>query len=285
MTAQSMRDILLEAAKLAGNVHKMVYATDFKVFHKYENEDVASSVYTLADTESEKALREFFARNLPDYNVFGEEQGAPSYDGNGKVIILDPLDGTKRFVERREQFGPIIGVYHDGRNVAGVEYNTLLDEMYLATEEAGFECLGDAGSIEGVIIAGNRVFHGSLLPRIRQAVQEAFPLFTVDVEGNNVNRGRVCSGRLKGYVHLNLGIHDIAAIPVLAEKSGTFATDLDRNPYGTVDIQSVVADYRDGSARRMYHREIVVAKAGVYNILMKVLGSFREEIAGIRKSI
>ena len=105
----TLSSLLCEAGRLAGEVHKKYLQRGFQVEKKSELE---SDVVTVADKESEQVLRNFFAQHLPDYNIFGEEFGA-SYNGNGKVIVIDPLDGTLSFTKKLDGFGTVIAVYDE----------------------------------------------------------------------------------------------------------------------------------------------------------------------------
>jgi myo-inositol-1(or 4)-monophosphatase len=84
------KPILVEAAKLAAEV---MLKSGRKINIKFEGVGSADIV-TEADKAVESALRSFFKDKLPDYNILGEEFGG-SYNGNGKVIHLDPIDDTR----------------------------------------------------------------------------------------------------------------------------------------------------------------------------------------------
>ncbi len=86
--------------------------------------DDASPV-TEADERAERIILSILATALPDTPVVAEESAAagkvPEVAGR-PFILVDPLDGTKEFVNRREDFTVNIALVVDGAPVAGVVY-------------------------------------------------------------------------------------------------------------------------------------------------------------------
>ena len=54
-----------------------------------------------------------------------------------RVWIIDPLDGTKGFVEKTGDFAVQIGLAADGESVLGVVFLPLEDKLYFASKEKG----------------------------------------------------------------------------------------------------------------------------------------------------
>jgi histidinol phosphatase-like enzyme (inositol monophosphatase family) len=85
-------EFALDAVWQAGRITLGYFQTAIDIERKTDNSPV-----TIADRESEKWLRELFARFWPDHGVIGEEFGeTPSK--NGLTWIVDPIDGTKSFI-------------------------------------------------------------------------------------------------------------------------------------------------------------------------------------------
>jgi histidinol phosphatase-like enzyme (inositol monophosphatase family) len=71
------------------------------------------SPVTIADREAEAAMRTLIAEAYPDHGVIGEEFGAERADAR-YVWVLDPIDGTKRFISGHVQFGTLIALLEGG---------------------------------------------------------------------------------------------------------------------------------------------------------------------------
>ena len=72
---------------------------------------------TIADREAESAMREIIRLEFPDHGIIGEEHGRERADAEW-LWILDPIDGTKSFINGVPLFGTLIGLWQ--RNSTGV---------------------------------------------------------------------------------------------------------------------------------------------------------------------
>ena len=72
-----------------------------------------------ADKEAERAIRDILERKRPDHAVLGEEFGADSRDAVWRWII-DPIDGTKRYIRGVPLYATLLALEHDGELVLGV---------------------------------------------------------------------------------------------------------------------------------------------------------------------
>jgi 3'(2'), 5'-bisphosphate nucleotidase len=83
------------------------------------------SPVTLADRASEAILLEALAKLAPDIPVISEEAFAQSgHDGalQERFFLVDPLDGTKEFIKRRDDFTVNIALIEDGTPRFGLVY-------------------------------------------------------------------------------------------------------------------------------------------------------------------
>ena len=87
------------------------------------------SPVTIADRETEHAMRAAIAERFPDHGILGEEFGAEGVE-RPFVWILDPIDGTKSFIAGAPLFGTLVGVLHEGRPLAGVVRMPQLGESF-----------------------------------------------------------------------------------------------------------------------------------------------------------
>ncbi|KAA9009350.1 inositol monophosphatase family protein [Histidinibacterium aquaticum] len=98
---------------------------------------------TAADLASEAALADGIGRVMPGAAVVGEEAVAsdPSVldrlDAPGRVVVVDPIDGTWNFAHGLATFGVILAVVEDGETVFGLLYDPVFDDWVLTRRGGG----------------------------------------------------------------------------------------------------------------------------------------------------
>ena len=114
-----------EMADAAGAVARRHFRTALDVHDKPDDTPV-----TLADREAEAAVRAIIARAHPDHGVVGEEQGDDRADAE-YVWVLDPIDGTRKFITGNPLFGTLIALLHHGRPILGLIDMPMLGERWI----------------------------------------------------------------------------------------------------------------------------------------------------------
>ena len=118
------------AAREAAAILREHYARDTKSWEKSEDNPV-----TAADLDSDRAIATPAARGLPGDALLSEETlSDPARLANPRVWIVDPMDGTKEFIQRIPEFGVSIALCERGEPVVGV----------IANPGAGRHALGHA---------------------------------------------------------------------------------------------------------------------------------------------
>lgn len=90
-----------------------------------------------ADKKAEKVLFEELSKARPGYGFLMEESGVVEGADKSHRWIIDPLDGTTNFLHGIPQFAISVGLERDGQMVAGVVYNPITDELFLAEKGQG----------------------------------------------------------------------------------------------------------------------------------------------------
>lgn len=135
-----------DIASAAGAAVMDVYATDFAVRRKDDRSPVCD-----ADEAAEAIILEALAARVPDLPVIAEEQisagRGPATCGDC-FILVDPLDGTKEFINRRDEFTVNIALVAGGAPLAGCVYAPALGRIYIggATAAAAALTPGDRAS-------------------------------------------------------------------------------------------------------------------------------------------
>lgn len=125
LTGERLAAIALKAGALIMDV----YATDFEVDRK----DDASPV-TEADEKAEALILAALAEADPGLDVLAEEAVAAGDipEIGVRFALVDPLDGTKEFINKRGEFTVNIAIIEHGRPVMGVVYAPALDRLFVA---------------------------------------------------------------------------------------------------------------------------------------------------------
>ncbi len=141
-----------EAALAAGEILLSYWKMDVSVQLKEGARGDISPV-TAADFASNELLCKLLVEKFPGYGLLTEEEiGDPQvleaisrWREAEYAWFIDPLDGTKSFVNGSDQFGIHIGLTRDGIPVLGVNYFPALQVMYWAVEGRGAYKTGQDG--------------------------------------------------------------------------------------------------------------------------------------------
>lgn len=124
-------EFAVDAAWQAGRITQRYFQTGVEAEWKEDESPV-----TVADREAETKLRQLIARHFPEDGIVGEEYGVAA-GRSGYRWFIDPIDGTKSFV----QGVPLYGVLLAREGAEGVDmgcvYMPALDEMVWAGRGEG----------------------------------------------------------------------------------------------------------------------------------------------------
>ncbi len=128
---------LLELCKIlaveAGEKIMEIYNTDFEVYNKDDK-----SPLTLADKEANEIIVSRLKKDYSQYSILSEESKEDeSRFSNEYCFIIDPLDGTKEFVNKNGEFTVNIALAYKGKPILGVIYAPVYNEIYYAYEGYG----------------------------------------------------------------------------------------------------------------------------------------------------
>jgi len=93
---------------------------------------VDQSPVTIADRQTESALRDVIAATFPDDAIQGEEFGITGSGDSARFCwVIDPIDGTKAFISGKPIFGTLVGITDHGVPLAGMIDMPILKETYV----------------------------------------------------------------------------------------------------------------------------------------------------------
>ncbi|HEY6419195.1 MAG TPA: 3'(2'),5'-bisphosphate nucleotidase CysQ [Candidatus Binataceae bacterium] len=127
-------ELAKEAARAAGDILRgHWHRGGFKIGSKGHDNPV-----TEADLEADRALKKILREPFPDYGWLSEETvDNDERLSRRRVWIVDPLDGTKEFINGIPEFSVAIALIEDGKPVLGITYNPIRREMYWAARGIG----------------------------------------------------------------------------------------------------------------------------------------------------
>ena len=122
------------AARNAGKILMKYYQSDNK---EVKMKGVDNPV-TIADNKADQYLCDFLMGEFPNDGWLSEETVDTDERLNkDRVWIVDPLDGTKEFIEGIPHFSVSIGFVYNSEPVVGVIYNPATDEMFSCQKGKG----------------------------------------------------------------------------------------------------------------------------------------------------
>lgn len=135
---------LIRVAAEAATIVKEVYSAPFDVDYKAPRDPV-----TEADRRANALICARLAERYPDIPVVAEESDPETFSGFRKaerVFFVDPLDGTREFVDRNGEFVVMIGLLDGERVTLGVIHAPATDTVYAGVVGQGAWSVGPGGA-------------------------------------------------------------------------------------------------------------------------------------------
>ena len=165
MDDQRLKEItgqLIDIVAAAGSVILEVYETNFDVQTKSDD-----SPLTVADLSAHKVIDAGLQELTPDSPIISEESVPPSYAVRSqwtRYWLVDPLDGTKEFVNRNGEFTVNIALIEGDTPIFGIVGVPFQGKIYVGNARKGEAYLLH----EGV--------RTDLKPHLREAAEESLTI-------------------------------------------------------------------------------------------------------------
>ena len=125
--------LAINASLKAGEIIMQYYCDDYEIKEKGYHNPV-----TTADKEADSYLKSTLMSARPQYGWLSEETvDSKNRLNKEKVWIVDPLDGTKEFIEGVPQFVVSIALVEKGIPIIGVLHNPVTKETFHAAKGEG----------------------------------------------------------------------------------------------------------------------------------------------------
>ena len=186
-----------------------------------------------ADRDVENVIRRELAAAFPDDVFLGEETAAQFTGPVDRCWVVDPIDGTHNFLRGVPYWNVAIGYVENGRTEIGLVYDPSADALYHALRGTGAWCTTPDGQAR-LHAAGTQELAGSYValghhdrafePRyleIRRRMMEAGVAMR-NFGSAALQLAHVASGRLDGFIELQLSAWDAVAALLLVEEAGGY---------------------------------------------------------------
>ncbi len=260
----------LDAAALGARIVMDVYGTEFLVDYKSHDDPV-----TQADRRANDAIVAALGRAFPNDAICAEE-GSPR-DGSemaarsGRCWFVDPLDGTREFVDRNGEFCVMIGLAIDGEARLGVVNAPTIGRTFAGVVGAGAtESLHDGVAVRSLRVPpppanardATMVVSRSHRGRLTTLLARELGITRIAQCGSvGLKVAKVASGETNLYVHTGGGakLWDGCAPEAIARAAGAVVTDGSGQPL------------RYDAPRLGLDRGIVVAAPTLHAIVIRAM--------------
>jgi 3'(2'), 5'-bisphosphate nucleotidase len=235
MDLKSLIEPIVALAEDAGRAILEVYSTDFDVQAKDDD-----SPLTQADLAAHRRISAGLKTLTPDIPIISEESGLPEYAERRhwqRYWIVDPLDGTREFVNRNGEFTVNIALIVDQRPILGVVHVPVKDRTYVGCEGVGAQRRErDSAPVSIYVsrhsaararIVGSRSHRGASLDRFLERVGD----YDMVPMGSSLKFCVVAEGGADIYPRLGpTSEWDTAAAQAVVEQAGGKVVTLDGKP-------------------------------------------------------
>lgn len=240
---------------LLSNIITLARQASFKILEVYHSDFTAhlkadKTPVTAADLASQAILVQGLQQLTPDLPIVSEEAVTIPFAERKqwqKYWLVDPLDGTKEFLEKNGEFTINIALIENHKPILGVIFAPVLNQCYFATiGEGAFKQEGDNTPQQihakkyqdGKIIVASSRRHG--MEKLQRFLQQ-FKDYSVIHSGSALKFGLIAEGKADIYLRLGpTSEWDTAAGQCILEAVGGAVMDLSGNPFRYNEKESLI---------------------------------------------
>jgi 3'(2'), 5'-bisphosphate nucleotidase len=240
----------IELARAAGKAILGFYESDFAVEHKTTQDNFTEPV-TIADKTASRIIVEGLAAQFPGDGILSEEETDTSERLERKRLwLIDPMDGTKGFVEKNGDFAVQIGLAKDGEMILGVVFLPFFDQLYYAAKASGAFLVENDGPPQRLQVSDETDFAQMTIAVSRDHrsskmsnIIEHFGIRQETQRGSvGLKIGLIATRASDLYIHLSPRTKhwDSAAPEIIITEAGGKLTDIFGRQiiYNTLDVQN-----------------------------------------------
>ena len=137
MRKSELNSYLSFAKKLINVSEKIVKKntlTKIKVNFKIDQSPV-----TKIDMQVERSLRKLISQKYPEHGIYGEEYQNKNLQSDF-IWVIDPIDGTKNFINGNGNYGTLLALCHQGVPIIGIINSPQLKKRWIGIKNHGAFC-------------------------------------------------------------------------------------------------------------------------------------------------
>ncbi len=248
INSETLNKLLPEVRRIAieaGEKIMDVYESGFDVEIKEDNSPV-----TTADLAANTHIENELIKLLPAFPILSEEHAALAFEERAQrktYWLVDPLDGTKEFINKRDSFTVNIALIHQHKSILGVIYAPALDVSYFAAQGLGSfkQTKGEPTQIQArdipqdkAVFAGSRSHTGEAMKIFLDNFSKEHGEYELVSMGSSLKMCMVAEGVADLYPRLWLTSEwDTAAAHCIVDEAGGKLVQTDMSPllYNTKD--------------------------------------------------
>lgn len=252
----------LETAKQAADKAAVL----IQQFQNRKNFDVSfkglNDLVTDADVTVEKEIKQFISKSFPDDHILAEESSEIKRVTDGRVWIIDPIDGTTNFVHNFPVYGVSVSLWEDDKPVVGVVVEVNSGDIFEAVKGNGAMCNGEPIEVSQIKKPDHAL------------IGTGFPYNDLSLSDNYLELFRwlwshaqavrrpgaasydlccVAAGRYEGFYEYALNPWDVAAAGFIVQEAG-----------------GVVSDWK-GADDWLYGQRLVAGNPSIHSFLLKAI--------------
>ncbi|SEN71001.1 myo-inositol-1(or 4)-monophosphatase [Methylobacterium sp. UNC300MFChir4.1] len=215
-----------------------------------------------ADRKAEEVLRDALMKARPGYSLVLEENGIIEGTDKSHTWHIDPLDGTSNFLHGVPHFAVSVGLEREGQIVAGVIFDPIKDELFVAERGKGaylnnrrLRVSGRQDMADALVGYGTPYLGRGSHPRLLRELGAVMAVAggTRRMGSAALDMAYVACGRLDAYWERDLQTYDFAAGVILVREAGGFVTSA------------------DGAAEPLVPRSVACGNEGLHRDLVAIL--------------
>ena len=210
------------------------------------------NLVTEADVASETAIVASLQEDTPDIPIMAEEStGDDLKEPEGRIWVVDPLDGTTNFAHGFPIFAVSIALMENGHTTIGVIYCPLQDELFCCRQDGGAWLNGKKIQVtetdflvQALVATGFPYDIHARLDDVMSQMRAILPKVR-DIRRAGaaaVDLAYVACGRLDGFWEMDLKPWDTAAGWLLVEEAGGRVTDFGGKEYSPFTPEILAAN-------------------------------------------
>ena len=132
------------------------------------NFKIDRSPVTKIDKQVERSLRKLINEKYPDHGIYGEEYQNRNLQSEF-IWVIDPIDGTKNFINGNGNYGTLLALCHQGVPIIGIINSPELKKRWIGIKNHGAYCNNKKLKKVSSNQALKELFFSTLCPNISQS--------------------------------------------------------------------------------------------------------------------